>query len=90
MLKTDLIEQVAKEAKLTKKASKEAVEAMVKFVENSLKKGDKVVISGFGTFLVRGRQARVGRNPKTGESLKLPSMKTIGFIASKSLKKVIR
>lgn len=90
MLKTNLIEQVSKEAKLTKKAAKEAVESMVKSVQTSLKKGEKVVISGFGTFLVRGRQARVGRNPKTGESLQLPSMKTIGFIASKTLKKIVR
>lgn len=90
MLKTDLIEQVAKEAHLTKKASKDAVESVIKEIETSLKKGEKVVFSGFGTFVVRSRKARTGRNPKTGSSLQLPSMKTIGFIASKTLKKLVR
>lgn len=90
LLKTDLIEHVAKEARLTRKAAKEAIESLVAGVEKSLGKGEKVVVSGFGTFLVRGRRARAGRNPKTGEVLQLPSMKTIGFIPSKSLKKVVK
>ena len=51
---------------------------------------DKVVISGFGTFVIRGRKARVGRNPKTGDSLNLPQMNTVGFIAAKSMKKAVR
>ncbi|MCL5411756.1 MAG: HU family DNA-binding protein [Patescibacteria group bacterium] len=90
MLKVDLIERVAKEANLTKKAAKEAVEATFENVEKALNKGDKVVISGFGTFVVRSRRSRMGRNPKTGQPLQLPSMKAIGFIASKVLKKGVR
>ncbi len=90
MLKANIIEEVAREARLTKKAAKEAVEATFNTVEKALDKGDKVVVSGFGTFVVRNRRSRVGRNPKTGQPLQLPSMKTIGFIASKVLKKVVR
>lgn len=90
MLKADIIEKVAKEAKLTKKAAKEAVDATFNNTIASLKKGDKVVISGFGTFVIRGRKARTGRNPKTGQSIQLPTMNTIGFIASKGIKKSVR
>lgn len=90
MLKTEVIEKVAKDAKLTKRAAKEAVESTFTAIEAALRKGDKVVFSGFGTFLVRSRRSRTGRNPKTGDSLQLPDMKTIGFIASKSLKKMVR
>lgn len=90
MLKTDIIDEVAKEAHLTHKAAKEAIESIFSIIKESLDKGDKVVISGFGTFILRERKARVGRNPKTGSSLNLPAMKTIGFIASKNLKKMVR
>lgn len=90
MLKTEIAEVVAKEAKLTKKASYEAVDAVFGEVGKSLARGEKVVFSGFGTFVIRTRKARHGRNPKTGEGMQLPAMKTIGFIASKSLKKLVR
>jgi nucleoid DNA-binding protein len=90
MLKTEIIDQVAKEAHLTRKAAKEAIEAVFTIIKDSLNNGDKVVVSGFGTFILRERRSRVGRNPKTGATLTLPSMKTIGFIASKNLKKRVR
>lgn len=90
MLKADIIEKVAKDVRLTRKAAKEAVDATFDSVIETLKKGDKVVISGFGTFVIRGRKARTGRNPKTGQSLQLPQMNTIGFIAAKSIKKSVR
>lgn len=90
MLKADIIEKVAKDARLTKKAAKEAVDATFDNMISALKKGDKVVISGFGTFVVRGRKARPGRNPKTGQTIQLPSMNTIGFIGSKGIKKQVR
>lgn len=90
MLKTEIAEVVAREAKLTKKASYEAVDAVFSEVGKSLARGEKVVFSGFGTFVIRTRRARHGRNPKTGEGMQLPAMKTIGFIASKSLKKLVR
>jgi nucleoid DNA-binding protein len=90
MLKTEIAEAVAKDAKLTKKASKEAVDSVFNEVAKSLARGEKVVFSGFGTFIIRSRRARRGRNPKTGQGMQLPSMKTVGFIASKSLKKMIK
>jgi DNA-binding protein HU-beta len=90
MLKIDIVEKVSKDAKLTKKAAKEAVESTFDSIIESLKKGDKVVVSGFGTFVIRGRKARVGRIPKTGESIQLPSMNTVGFIAAKGIKKMVR
>ena len=90
MLKAEIIEKVAKEVKLTKKAAKEAVDATFDTVNEALRKGDKVVLSGFGTFIIRNRKARIGRNPKTGNSLQLPQMNTIGFIAAKGMKKTVR
>ncbi len=90
MLKADIVEKVAKEAHLTKKAAKEAVDATFNTVNTALKKGEKVVLSGFGTFIIRERKSRVGRNPKTGSSLQLPQMNTIGFIAAKQMKKSVR
>ena len=90
MLKADVVEKVAKEAHLTKKAAKEAVDSTFGAINSSLRKGEKVVVSGFGTFVIRGRKARIGRNPKTGDSLKLPQMNTVGFIAAKSMKKAVR
>ena len=90
MLKADIVEKVAKEAHLTKKAAKESIDSTFDNIIGALKKGEKVVISGFGTFVVRGRKARTGRNPKTGQSIQLPSMNTVGFIASKGIKKMVR
>jgi len=90
MLKVDIIEKVAKDVRLTRKAAKEAVDTTFNTIEASLRKGEKVVVSGFGTFILRGRKARTGRNPKTGQSLQLPQMNTIGFIAAKSIKKGVR
>ena len=90
MLKADIIEKVAKEAHLTKKAAKEAVGSSFDSITAALKKGERVVISGFGTFVIRGRKARAGRNPKTGQTIQLPSMNTVGFIASKGIKKSVR
>ena len=69
MTKSDLIEMVAKKANLTSKAAREAVLAVFDTITDALKKGDKVVVTGFGTFVVRSRKSRVGRNPQTGEPI---------------------
>ena len=69
MTKKDLIEIVAKKASLTNKAAREAVQTTLNTVRDSLKRGEKVVLTGFGTFSIRSRQQRVGRNPKTGEKI---------------------
>ncbi len=88
--KKDLIELVAKKANLTNKASKEAVKVFLNGIRDSLKRNEKVVLTGFGTFSVRSRKQRKGRNPKTGETITLAARKAPGFTPGKSLKKYIR
>ncbi|OGH47689.1 MAG: DNA-binding protein [Candidatus Levybacteria bacterium RIFCSPLOWO2_01_FULL_39_10] len=90
MTKKDLIGHVAKKANLTNKAASDAVNAMLSGIRDSLKKNEKVVITGFGTFSVRNRRERPGRNPKTGEKITLPARKAPGFTPGKTLKKAIR
>lgn len=90
MTKADLIEFVAKKASLTNKAAKETVAAVFGAIADALKKGDKAVITGFGTFSIRSRAARKGRNPQTGAAINIPARKTPGFTAGKALKKAVR
>lgn len=90
MTKKDLIDIVSKKANLTNKASREAVQVFLNTIRDSLKRGEKVVITGFGTFSIRKRAARPGRNPKTGEKITLAARKAPGFTPGKTLKKVVR
>ena len=90
MTKADLIAHVAKKASLTSKAAKDAVGAVFGAISDTLKKGDKAVVTGFGTFMVRTRAARKGRNPQTGAPINITARKTPGFTAGKALKKTIR
>lgn len=90
MTKRDLIALVAKKANLTSKAARESVQAFVDGVRDSLKRGEKVVITGFGTFSLRSRAARKGRNPRTGDVINITARKTPGFTAGKALKKAVR
>ena len=90
MVKTDLVLHVAKKAGLTAKAAKEAVQIVFDTIAVALKRNEKVVVTGFGTFLVRKRAARKGRNPQTGVEIKIPATKTPGFTAGKSLKRMVK
>ncbi len=90
MTKKDLIDLIAKKANLTNKASRDAVGAFLNAIRDSLKRGEKVVITGFGTFSVRNRASRPGRNPKTGEKITISARKAPGFTPGKTLKKVVR
>ncbi len=90
MTKNELVEKVAKKASLTKSASDDAVNATFNLISDALTRGEKVVISGFGTFLIRSRAARRGRNPQTGAIIQIPSKKTPGFTAGKTLKRKIK
>jgi len=90
LTKKDLIEIVAKKANLTNKASRDAVQTTLNTIRDSLKRGEKVVLTGFGTFSIRSRQQRVGRNPKTGAKITLAARKAPGFTAGKTLKKAVR
>ncbi len=90
MTKADLVGQVAKKAGLTTKASKDAVNAMFNTIADAMKRGEKVVVTGFGTFLVRKRATRKGRNPQTGAEIQIPGTVTPGFTAGKTLKRGIK
>ena len=86
MNKTQLIDVVATKTGLTKKAAEAAVNAANEAITEALKAGDKVQIIGFGTYEVKERAAREGRNPKTGETIKIAAAKKPVFSASKVLK----
>jgi len=90
MTKADLVDHVAKQADLTSKAAKESVDAVFKAIADTLKRGEKAVVTGFGTFSVRKRAPRTGRNPQTGAAIKIAARKTPGFTAGKTLKRAIR
>ena len=86
MNKTQLIDVVATKTDLTKKGAEAAVNAVVDAIAEALKAGDKVQLIGFGTFEVKTAAAREGRNPKTGEVIKIAAAKKPAFSASKVLK----
>lgn len=89
MNKAELIAKIADESKLTKKAAETALNAFVTSVEGALKKGEKVQLVGFGTFEVRQRAARKGRNPQTKAEIKIPASKAPVFKAGKALKELV-
>ena len=89
MNKGELIAKIAEESKLTKKAAEAALDAFVASVEGALIKGEKVQLVGFGTFEVRQRAARKGRNPRTKEEIKIPASKAPVFKAGKALKETV-
>ena len=90
MNKSELIEAIAKKADLSKKDAEGALNAFTEEVGKALKKGDKVQLIGFGTFEVAKRAARTGKNPQTGEAIKIPASKAPKFKAGKALKDIDR
>ena len=86
MKKAELVEAVATKAGLTKADADRAVKALCEVIEGVLKKGDKVALPGFGTFSVAKRAAREGRNPQTGETVKIKASKTAKFKQASALK----
>jgi len=88
--KTDLIELLAERTGLTKKAATDVVNAFIEIVAEALARGDKVTITGFGTFLVRRRAARMGRNPQTGEPLHIAAQNSPAFRAGTYLKEMVK
>jgi DNA-binding protein HU-beta len=89
MNKSELIEAVANKTDMTKTATQQTLEAMVEVITKALKKGDKVQLVGFGTFSVAKRAATTGRNPRTGEAIKIPASKQPKFKAGKELKDTV-
>ena len=90
MTKTELVDKMAKDAKVTKAAADKAINSFVDGVKKALKKGDKVILIGFGTFSVTQRKARKGRNPQTGKEIKIPARKAPKFSAGSALKKAVK
>lgn len=89
MNKSELIEAVAASADIPKAAAGRAVDAVVETVTSALKEGDQVVLVGFGTFAVKDRAARTGRNPQTGEPIQIAAAKIPSFKAGKALKDAV-
>jgi DNA-binding protein HU-beta len=89
MSKKDLIDAVAEHAEITKEKAGIAVDAIISYIEKSLKKGDEVSIPPLGKFKVTKRKARTGRNPSTGEEIKIPASIVPKFQPSKTLKDTV-
>ena len=89
MNKAELIATVAEKTGLSKKDSEKAINATFETITASLVKGDKVSVSGFGIFDVKTREARVGRNPRTKETIQIPATRLPAFKASKTLKDTV-
>lgn len=89
MNKAELIAQVAEKSDLTKKDAERAVTSMLAAVEEALSRGDKVQLVGFGTFEIRERAARKGRNPQTGQEIDIAATRVPVFKAGKSLREVV-
>ena len=90
MTKNELAERVVKKDGLTNKAGFDAVNSVFGSIREALLKGDKVVITGFGTFKVRTRATRKGRNPQTGGAIQISAHKLPGFTAGKTLRRIIK
>jgi len=89
MNKQELINEISKKTGLTKKDSSAALDAFIEAVKASLKKGSDVRLVGFGTFTVKKRKAKKGRNPRTGEEIKIPAKKVPAFRPASELKKLV-
>jgi DNA-binding protein HU-beta len=90
MTKAELVEKIASEGGITKPQAEKAVEGFISAVSGALSSGDKVTLVGFGTFSVGERAAREGRNPRTGEKIKIPESKVVKFKAGKTLSEKVK
>ena len=90
MTKAQLIASIGKEAKISKASAEKAVNAFTNTVMKALRKGDKLALTGFGTFSVAKRRARAGRNPQTGREIKIPAMRVAKFKAGNLLKSAVK
>ncbi|MBI3235644.1 MAG: HU family DNA-binding protein [Bacteroidetes bacterium] len=90
MNKSDLISKMAGDAKITKVQAQSALNSFMGATQTALKKGDKVILVGFGTFSVAQRSARKGRNPQTGKEIKIAAKKVVKFKAGTELSKKVK
>ena len=89
MNKSELVEHIALNADISKAAAERALDAVTQAVKNTLKKGGAVTLVGFGTFTTTKRAARTGRNPRTGEAIKIKASKAAKFTPGKALKEAL-
>jgi DNA-binding protein HU-beta len=90
MQKTDFIKAVAERAGVSQKETKLVVDSALEVITEALARGEKVTLTGFGTFEVRSRQAREGVNPQTRDKIQIPATRTPGFSASSTLKEAVK
>jgi DNA-binding protein HU-beta len=90
MTKAELIAGIGKEARISKASAEKAINAFTNAVTKALKKGDKLTLTGFGTFSIAKRKARIGRNPQTGKEIKIPAARVAKFKAGNLLKKSVK
>lgn len=90
MNKAELVEIIAERAELTKAAAERALGAMLDSIKTSLQKDEPVVLMSFGTFVIKERAARNGRNPRTGQEIKIKAAKVVSFKAGKALKEAVK
>lgn len=89
MTKADIVDAIAAEAELSKRAAGEIVELMLREIKSALQRGERVALTPFGSFVVRQRRAREGRNPKTGDAINIPARKVPAFVAGKGLREAV-
>lgn len=89
MTKADLVDTVASEIELSKRQAAQIVDLILNEIKLALQNGDRVALTPFGSFVVRSRKAREGRNPKTGEKIKIAARKVPAFVAGKGLKEAV-
>ena len=90
MLKSELIEQIADDSEISKAAADRALASLLANITKALKKGDRISLVGFGTFSISKRAARMGRNPQTGDKIKIKAKKVPKFSAGKALKDAVK
>lgn len=90
MTKSQLIDILAEKVGLTKKTAADSVNSTLRAIIDAIAKGGNVVLTGFGTFKLRSRAARKGRNPQTGAEINIPSRRVPGFTAGKAFKRAVR
>ncbi|HVR30334.1 MAG TPA: HU family DNA-binding protein [Thermoanaerobaculia bacterium] len=87
--KADIVDEIAAKADVTKKQAAEAFEVVIDSITRSLKRGERVQLPGFGSFSVSRRDARLGRNPATGQTIQIPASKSVRFKMGKDLKETL-
>ena len=90
MNKGELVSAIAEVGQMTKKDAVAGLDALIEVISETLEKGEDIVLTGFGTFKVKERAARKGRNPQTGEEIDIPASKTVAFKAGKTLKDIVK